>query len=94
MTSTLNDRPIAAVTEVSPAAGSAPRRVRTAVGYACMLLASAVFLYPLIWMVASSFRPGASILNDPLGFDPSAVTLRNWTGMFASTPLIRYTAGE
>ncbi|WP_052432473.1 carbohydrate ABC transporter permease [Streptacidiphilus carbonis] len=58
-------------------------------GYAAMLLAALVFLYPLLWMVGSSFKPGASILNDPLGFNPFHATLRNWTGMFDNIPVLR-----
>ena len=85
MTSALTERP---PTAAVAAAGSGWQRVRTTAGYACMVLAAAAFLYPIVWMVESSFRPGASILNDPLGFDPSVATLRNWTGMFASTPIL------
>lgn len=65
-----------------------PRRIRRVAGYGAMLLAAAAFLYPLLWMVGASFRPGASILNDPLGFDPGAMTLRNWTGMFDNVPIL------
>jgi ABC-type glycerol-3-phosphate transport system permease component len=54
-----------------------------------MLVAALAFLFPLIWMTASSFKGGASILNDPLGFDPARATLRNWTGMFANVPILR-----
>lgn len=87
MTSTtLTERPPTAAT--ARAAGSVWQPVRTVVGYACMALAAVVFLYPIAWMVLSSFRPGASILNDPLGFDPSAATLRNWTGMLDNTPIM------
>jgi ABC-type glycerol-3-phosphate transport system permease component len=39
-------------------------------------------------MVTASFKPGVSILDDPLGFNPMHVTLRNWTGMFANVPIV------
>ena len=65
-----------------------PQRVRRVLGYAAMLLAAAAFLYPLYWMVTASFKPGASILNDPLGFNPLEATLRNWTGMFHNVPIL------
>jgi ABC-type glycerol-3-phosphate transport system permease component len=38
--------------------------------------------------VTSLFKPGASILDDPLGFDPAQATLRNWTGMVANVPIV------
>lgn len=63
-------------------------RVRRALGYLAMLLAAVAFLYPIFWMVTSSFKPGVNILNDPLGFNPAEATLRNWTGMFANVPIV------
>src|SRR5207248_1676722 len=63
-------------------------RVRRAVGYLAMLLAAIAFLYPIYWMVTSSLKPGVSILDDPLGFDPAQATLRNWTGMFVNVPIV------
>ncbi|MDX3231878.1 carbohydrate ABC transporter permease [Streptomyces sp. ME19-01-6] len=89
MTSTLTRRPSAVATTPAPATGSALRLVRTVLGYACMLLAAAAFLLPIVWMVGSSFKPGTSILNDPLGFDPATATWRNWSGMFDNTPILR-----
>lgn len=62
--------------------------LRRSFGYLAMLLAAAAFIYPIYWMVSSSFKPGASILNDPLGFNPMQATLRNWTGMFANVPIV------
>jgi multiple sugar transport system permease protein len=64
------------------------QNVRRALGYAAMLLAALAFLYPLFWMVTSSLKPGASILNDPLNFNPFNATLRNWTGMFHNVPIV------
>src|SRR5436190_21297276 len=62
--------------------------IRRALGYATMLLAALAFLYPLFWMVMSSFKPGASILNDPLNFNPFDATLRNWSAMFDNVPIV------
>ena len=63
-------------------------RLRRALGYLAMLLAALAFLYPIFWMITSSFKPGVSILDDPLGFDPAQATLRNWSGMFANVPMV------
>jgi multiple sugar transport system permease protein len=65
------------------------RHLRQALGYLAMLAAAIMFLFPIYWMVTSSFKPGASILNAPLSFNPLHATLRNWTGMFANLPIIR-----
>ena len=61
---------------------------RRALGYLALLLTAIAFLYPVYWMVTSSFKPGASILSDPLGFNPMQATLRNWSGMFANVPIV------
>ena len=63
-------------------------RFRRAWGYLAMLAAAVAFLYPIYWMVTSSFKPGASILNDPLGFNPAHATLRHWTAMFDNVPIV------
>jgi ABC-type glycerol-3-phosphate transport system permease component len=65
------------------------RRLLRALGYLSMLVAVMAFLYPLVWMIASSFKTGSSILNDPLGFSPTEATLRNWTGMVGNVPILR-----
>lgn len=60
------------------------RRFLTYAGMAVLLL---LFLYPLWWMVSSSFKPGASIVTDPLSFDPSKLTLDNYRSMLESVPI-------
>ena len=65
-----------------------PVSIRRSFGYLGMLVGTVVFLYPIYWMVTASFRPGVSILDDPLGFDLSQATLRNWTGMFDNVPIM------
>jgi ABC-type glycerol-3-phosphate transport system permease component len=70
------------------ASGRGQRRVLRGLGYLAMLVTVVAFLYPLIWMVISSFKTGASILNDPLGLDPANATLRNWVDMFDHVPIM------
>ncbi len=65
-----------------------PVSIRRSFGYLGMLVGTVVFLYPIYWMVTASFRPGVSILDDPLGFGLSQATLRNWTGMFDNVPIM------
>jgi len=58
---------------------------RRSLGYAALFAAIVVFLYPIWWMAVQAFRPGAAILNDPLGVGP--FTLRNFTAVFDQYPI-------
>ncbi len=64
-----------------------PERLRTILVYAGMGLLLAAFLYPLWWMVSSSFKPGSEIVTSPLSFDPRKITFDNYRAMFASVPI-------
>jgi ABC-type glycerol-3-phosphate transport system permease component len=59
--------------------------VRRGGGYVLLAAAVVVFLYPIWWMVVSAFKPGASILNDPLGAGP--FTWDNFKAMFEVVPI-------
>jgi multiple sugar transport system permease protein len=61
---------------------------RRALAYAGMALLLAGFLYPLWWMLSSSFKPGSSIVTDPLSFDPAHLTLDNYRQMFDNVPIV------
>lgn len=63
--------------------------VRRAIGVALIAVTIVVFLFPLWWMMINSLRPGASILNDPLGFDARDLSLKNWRAMLANVPIIQ-----
>lgn len=76
-------------TGVRPPATPIGARLRSGLGYLAMLVVAVAFLYPLFWMVTSSFKPGASILNAPLSFNPFHATLQNWRGMFDNVPILR-----
>ena len=52
-----------------------------------LVLLTLLFLSPVVWAVLSSFKPAIEIIRDPLGFDPTAFTLDNFTGMFGHVPL-------
>lgn len=69
--------------------GSAPRWFRRGLAYLVMLLVAVAFLFPIWWMIVNSFRVGSSILNDPLGVEPSTFTANNWLGMFGNIPIVR-----
>jgi len=55
-----------------------PRRIwRSVLKHAALILLCVVMLYPLIWLVVSSFKPNADIFRD-LSIFPSRVTIENY----------------
>jgi multiple sugar transport system permease protein len=58
-------------------------RRRALIKHACLILASFGMLYPLLWMVASSFKPESEIFSD-VGLWPRQLDLNNYSeGWFA-----------
>ena len=66
---------------------SATRTRPAIVSQTFLVLLTLLFLSPVVWAVVSSFKPAIEIIRDPLGFDPTAFTLDNFTGMFGHVPL-------
>src|SRR5690554_6989352 len=52
-------------------------RVRPVLKHIGLVLAAFLMLYPLLWMIASSFKPDALIFREP-GLIPSEVTGSNY----------------
>ncbi|VTR76648.1 carbohydrate ABC transporter permease [Cellulomonas hominis] len=50
-------------------------------------LLALAFLAPVVWALVSAFKPATQIVSDPLGLDPSALTLENFRRMFADVPI-------
>lgn len=68
-----------------------PRRSRRplpAIGtQAFLLLLTLGFLAPVAWAITSAFKPAIDIIRYPLAFDPTTVTLDNFTEMFGDVPI-------
>ncbi len=70
----------------SPADGPTPRRPRSATNlrlrslgkHALLIAVGLVMLYPLVWMLSSSFKPTALIFRDP-ALIPTELDLSNYT---------------
>jgi multiple sugar transport system permease protein len=62
-------------------------RLSTMLGYAVLIAVTALSLYPLYWMLTSAFKPGVTIITQPLTFSPHAATLANFKGVWANTPI-------
>lgn len=64
------------------------RASRPAVGsHVFLIVLTAAFLAPVVWAVLSSLKEPATIITDPLGFDPGAFTLGNYRAMFEDVPI-------
>ncbi len=49
---------------------------------------SAFFLFPLVWMFLSSFKPPTDIAAVPLQFDLSTFSFANYEAMFRNVPIV------
>lgn len=58
--------------------GRTRARVATVVRHALLILFGLIMLYPLLWMLVSSFKPSALIFREP-GLIPSEIDLSNYT---------------
>ncbi len=67
----------AAAPSVSPVRRRWQNRPDNLVKHGVLLLFLLVMVYPLLWMVASAFKPGHLVLTEP-GLIPSEVTLDNF----------------
>jgi ABC-type glycerol-3-phosphate transport system permease component len=56
-------------------------------GYVLLFILCFLMLFPLIWMVFSSFKPGDEILSRPLNLDLHTMTSSNYSILLANVPL-------
>ena len=70
------------------------RTLRRAVGptfaYVAAIFATLVFVYPIIWVAASSVKPNIEIYRQPLRLIPSVLTLDSYMDIFLRTPILTY----
>ncbi|GAA1560156.1 carbohydrate ABC transporter permease [Kribbella lupini] len=62
-------------------------KLGTAGRYGLLTAAGVISLAPLLWMVASAFKPGAAIISSPFDFDPGQFTLANFRSMLDTIPI-------
>lgn len=55
--------------------------------YVLLSLAALVFIYPMWWAISSSLKVPATIITEPLVFNPFNATISNYRAMFADVPL-------
>src|SRR5215218_3835863 len=56
--------------------------------YLFLGLLALFFLFPLAWMILSSFKAGPDIATEPLVFNPAAMSLDSYFNMLANVPLL------
>ncbi|HET9127652.1 MAG TPA: carbohydrate ABC transporter permease, partial [Propionibacteriaceae bacterium] len=91
----LVDAPLAAVEEPNGADAEPRRRrsghpVRSLVKHVVLIVASIVMIYPLLWMLVSSFRPADEIFNNT-SIIPSALRLKNYVTGWSAIPGFTFT---
>ena len=89
MTSTLETtatRAVVGVTLEQPAARTGRRRWISVAKHAGLIVLSIVMVYPLIWLVVSSFKPNGDIFRD-LGIFTTDLTLENYSQGWTSQQL-------
>ncbi|TDU87947.1 carbohydrate ABC transporter membrane protein 2 (CUT1 family) [Kribbella voronezhensis] len=62
-------------------------RLGAAGRYALLIVAAGISLAPLVWMMASAFKPGGDIIARPFSFDAGRLTLHNFRAMLETIPI-------
>src|ERR1700716_3767535 len=65
-------------------------RVLTILLHAILLLGAVFMILPMVWMLATSFKPPTEIAIWPPRLLPDAPTLANYTGIFEVAPFGRF----
>jgi ABC-type glycerol-3-phosphate transport system permease component len=77
----------------SPARRAAARTARTLLGrgaaYLALLALTVVFVFPLLWMISTAFKPTGEIFDPGLNLIPRHLTLENFRYAFNAYPLLR-----
>jgi multiple sugar transport system permease protein len=60
------------------------------VTHAVLLLGSLVMLFPVLWMVSTSFKPPTEVLTWPPTLLPISPTLANYGTVFDTIPIVRF----
>ena len=66
------------------------RMIGSFVWWIAVCVMSVVTVAPLLWTLATSFKPAGEILRDALSFIPRSPTLDNYIQVFTTVPFARY----
>lgn len=77
-----------------PARRQTRRKITLAIDYGIMIALAMFFLFPIVFMVVSSFKPEKVIFDDlktiAWAFIPREITLENYTSVFRRVPFGRF----
>src|SRR5580700_6397584 len=74
-----------------PRAGRTPRKAGASAGkHAVLIVLSAMFALPLVWMVGTSFKTAGQALTLPVVWWPHPFVWGNYPGLFAALPYFRF----
>jgi len=73
---------------------SAGARVLTFLAHAILLLGAIIMVLPMVWMLATSFKPAPEIAVWPPILLPQAPTFANYSGVFETAPFARFFANS
>jgi multiple sugar transport system permease protein len=69
-------------------------RLLTGLAHAILLLGAVFMVLPMLWMLATSFKPAPEIAVWPPKLLPQAPTLANYAGVFETAPFARFFANS
>jgi multiple sugar transport system permease protein len=69
-------------------------RILTLLAHAVLMLGAVFMVLPMIWMLATSFKPATEIVIWPPRLLPEAPTFANYTGIFEVAPFARFFANS
>jgi len=69
-------------------------RLLTGLAHAILLLGAIFMVLPMLWMLATSFKPAPEIAVWPPVWLPQAPTLENYSGVFETAPFGRFFANS
>lgn len=65
-------------------------KTSTTILTAALLLVAMLYLFPLVWFILSSFKPGSELFSYPLSVLPEHATMQNYLDAWSSLDFVRY----
>ena len=75
---------------IPPRKSEVARRIGTFAVHAVLMAGSLLMVMPMLWMIATSFKPPTEIALWPPHFLPQVPTFENYTGAFEAAPFGRF----
>lgn len=65
-------------------------KTSTTILTAALILVALLYLFPLVWFVLSSFKPGSELFSYPLSILPQNATVQNYIDAWTSLDFVKY----